>query len=86
MSMRNKLAEAESRGKVNERGRILWLISEIEAELHGALKGRILSEKAMHIATTKLRMFIGLASKLKRAIASDAKPADIIPDELPEEL
>lgn len=86
MSLSNKMAVAETKGRVRERGRILWLISEIEKELQGNLKTKVMSEAQMHIATTKLRLFIAMSKKLKRAIVSDVKPADVVPDTLPEDL
>lgn len=81
MSLRNKLMQAAAVAVTEERGRVLWILDDIERELREQINDKILTPGQVHVAKTKMRMFIALNQKVRRAIISNARPKDPVEDD-----
>ncbi len=76
--MRNKLMQAAAVAVETERGRVLWLIEEIQKELEQGIDEKIMTVGQLHVAKTKLRLFLALTQKLRRAIISNVQPTSAV--------
>ena len=78
MGMREKLKAAAMQAAVEamttERGRCLWCVDQVIAELKGKLEKKLLSEAQLHIARTKFKIAEAVGIELRRAIVSGARP------------
>ncbi|GBE23835.1 hypothetical protein BMS3Bbin02_00100 [bacterium BMS3Bbin02] len=81
MSLRNKLMQAAAVAVTEERGRVLWILDDIERELRETINDKILTPGQVHVAKTKMRMFVALNQKVRRAIISNAQPKSPVEDD-----
>ena len=81
MSLRNKLMQAAAVAVTEERGRVLWILDDITRELQEGVNETIMTPGQVHVAKTKLRMFVALTQKVRRAIISNARPKSPVEDD-----
>lgn len=81
MSLRNKLMQVAAVAVTEERGRVLWILDDIERELREQIDDKIMTPEQVHVSQTKLRIFIALNQKVRRAIISNARPKDPVEDD-----
>lgn len=74
MTLRKKLEAALVRGVQEERGRVLWLINQLEENLKADIQKKLLIEAQRHTAMVKLKIFQTITSQLRRAIVSNVQP------------
>lgn len=89
MSFRKKMLAAARCAVVEERGRVLWVLDEIETGLVKDFNKKILAESQRHAAEVKLQIFRSLCAHVRKGIISGVQPAPKkteVPDVLPEEL
>lgn len=79
MSMEAKLRAAATaaaqEATINERGRVLWCIDSVMAELRAKLGKKLLSPVELQAVSMKLRIAEGVCMELRRAVVSGVRPS-----------
>ena len=75
--MRDKLLKAAAFAVTEERGRVLWCIDQVLAELKAKVNTKLLSAVQLHAVELKFKIAEAVAAELRRAIVSGARPGQI---------
>lgn len=76
MSLRKKLIAAAEKAVHEERGRILWVLDELEKSLKKGLDDRLATPQELHVMKVKLQIFQSLATHVRMAIIKGTRPPD----------
>lgn len=78
MSLKDKLQKVVTAAAVEavqgERGRVLWLLDQVEKEIEEEVQRKLLVESERHAIEVKLKIFRSLAARLRRGIVSGVRP------------
>lgn len=77
MSLQKKIEEAEGRGRLQERGRLLWLMADERKQLRAMLEGVILEEAKRHAMQVKIKMAVAIFEGLKMRIMAGHSPKNV---------
>lgn len=82
MSLRKKLIAAAEKAVHEERGRILWVLDELEKSLKKGIDNRLATPQELHVMQVKLKIFQSLATHVRMAIIKGTQPPE---DHAPEQ-